>query len=355
MGWFWGSSPSSPSDNSSDPLQKLDPALRDFLEKEAPAQRPQSASPRPSPPTSAPIERPHLPTVQPKSTPSTTSLSADPSTPAVPPQSLYQDGRYAHLWKGYRPQSEVESAGKSDQEKLTDIIDSYNERKAGIGRAALENCALEQLAYNECFRSGSWKSRMTMCKAENNALERCYSVQGRFLKALGYLSDAGRSEEDDERIQMHADRLYQRMLEQERQIEEAKKAGLPVPEFKPVLSGESMRQAMAGGSGSSLGETQTSSVAAAKNLPTPATPGRNQDVFGNVPEETRKNFEKRLESLSREDRELELRAIQAELNAGRQFGRQIESALEEQRQNRLKRKEHGQESMGDKIKSWWGW
>lgn len=57
------------------------------------------------------------------------------------------------------------------------MLEGYNQRKAGIGRAALENCALEQEDVNECFRNGGVKARLTMCRAENRKLDRCYTVQ----------------------------------------------------------------------------------------------------------------------------------------------------------------------------------
>ena len=36
MGWLWGSSDNTSNGNTNDPYSKLDPALREFLEKESP-------------------------------------------------------------------------------------------------------------------------------------------------------------------------------------------------------------------------------------------------------------------------------------------------------------------------------
>ena len=81
----------------------------------------------------------------------------------------------------YQPQNQVEAEGKSDQEKINDVLEGYNYRKAEIGRAALENCALEQWDVNECFRSGGWHSRLTMCRAENKKLgEVLYDAGGMY-------------------------------------------------------------------------------------------------------------------------------------------------------------------------------
>jgi hypothetical protein len=171
MGWFWGSSSSGDNTKSQDPLRGLDPSLRDFLAKESPVKY-GSSDPPPAPepipaPTSSPSRKPAAPE----------QSSEEDTQPKIPPQSLFRDGRYAHLWKGYQPQEEIEAAGKSDQEKIDDVLEGYKYRKAEIGRAALENCALEQWQVNECFRNGGWASRLTMCRTENRELERCYLMQ----------------------------------------------------------------------------------------------------------------------------------------------------------------------------------
>lgn len=172
MGWFWGSSDSGDANKSKDPLRDLDPSLRDFLKKESPikyndSNPPAEPTPRPGPPSPSPEPVSASPSVP----------SAAEEEPRVPKESLFADGRYAHLWKTYESQESVENANKSDQEKITDVLEGYKYRKAEIGRAALENCANEQWDVNDCFRNGSWGSRLTMCRAENRKLERCYMVQ----------------------------------------------------------------------------------------------------------------------------------------------------------------------------------
>ncbi|KAL8866834.1 MAG: hypothetical protein Q9174_006051, partial [Haloplaca sp. 1 TL-2023] len=165
-GWFGGSSASS---SNNDPLRDLDPSLRDFLEKESPVKY-QTSAPPPPPPPAGPE-------------PSVASESAEidnasnTSKPAVPPESLFQDGRYAHLWATYKPRAELEGAMKSDQEKLMDVLEGYKARKAMIGKAALENCTLEQAAVNDCYKKGTWGDTMTMCRTENQSFTRCYAMQ----------------------------------------------------------------------------------------------------------------------------------------------------------------------------------
>lgn len=167
MGWFDGWFGSGGSGG--DPLAKLDPKLREFLERESPVKfnKPAATTASQDAPEAVASGRPAAAT--------TDSTSQQPN--GVPAESLYQDGRYAHLWKNYRPLAAVEAESKSDHEKLMDVLDSYKSRKSQIGKAALENCALEQLDWNKCMKSGDWTARMTMCRAEVRKFERCYSTQ----------------------------------------------------------------------------------------------------------------------------------------------------------------------------------
>lgn len=170
MGWLdgWFGSQSS----GGDPLEKLDPKLREFLQREAPIKYDHAQSPHQHAPTQDAA-------IPPPAVAAAPSAAHEPSQqqPAVPPQSLYQDGRYAHLWKNYKPQSVVEAETKSDHEKLMDVLEAYKERKAEIGKAALENCALEQVDWSECMKSGSVTARMTMCRDAVRKFERCYTIQ----------------------------------------------------------------------------------------------------------------------------------------------------------------------------------
>lgn len=172
MGWFWGSSSGDKqSPSGEDPLRHLDPELREFLSKESPVKYSSSNPPAPAQDsTFARAESTYSPTSNiPQPVPEKGSK--------VPAASLYKDGRYAHLWSTYQSQQELESAAKSDAEKINDVLEGYKYRKAEIGRAALENCALEQWDVNECFRSGSLSARATMCRQENKKLDRCYNMQ----------------------------------------------------------------------------------------------------------------------------------------------------------------------------------
>lgn len=158
MGWlpsFLGG------ERSTDPLTKLDPKLREFLENESPvkySRKVDVTEPAPTRPEQA--------------------ITASEEKPAaVPAASLYQDGRYAHLWKNYKPLAQVEEEGSSDHDKLMNVLDGYKERKAAISKAAMENCALQQEEWINCMKYGDWSDQLQMCRHQVRRYERCYTMQ----------------------------------------------------------------------------------------------------------------------------------------------------------------------------------
>jgi hypothetical protein len=327
MGWLW----SSGNDGSTD---KLDSSLQDFLKKEAPT------GPKPTLP-SAPKKSPKA--TDPASTSTAPPAQTEAKTPPVPPQSQFQDGRYAHLWKNYTPQNILDDRGKNEQDKLRDLVEAYNDRKAGIGRIAMENCAIEYMEQFECFRRPkTWTALGTLCNAESRKFNRCYDIQSKFLKALGYLTMDERSVEEDERIQMHADKMYQHLLQQEAEIEKAEKEGRPRPKFESLLSNQSISRAMAG-SASSPAQTPTLS------------PEVEADIWSKIKPEARKEYEKKLAELPPEQQEVERMAVLGELRAQTGISKTVEETFVEERIQRMKRRESGQATIGDQIKYLWGW
>ncbi|KAF2797066.1 hypothetical protein K505DRAFT_358726 [Melanomma pulvis-pyrius CBS 109.77] len=328
MGWLWGSGDSSAANNN------LDPSLRDFLHTEAPS------GPKPS--------LPSRPAAPPAASPAPPAQTASPeqhhTAPAVPPQSLFPDGRYAHLWKNYTPQNVLDDRGKTEQDKLRDIVDAFNDRKAAIGRAALENCALEYLAQYECFQKPGWVQTATLCRAESRTFNRCYEMQAKFLKALGYLTMDARSPEQDEIMQMHADKLYQQLKEQEALIDKAKEDGRPIPAFESVLSRQNVARAVAGKPLSAHPTAQ------------PITDRDDEeDIWSQIKPSSRDEYEKKLAELPLQDQEIERKALLGELRAQAGMSKQVEGTFIEERINRMKRREAGQETIGDTIKRLWGW
>ncbi|KAL2260720.1 hypothetical protein VTK26DRAFT_5202 [Humicola hyalothermophila] len=349
MGWFdgWFGSGS----GRSDPLGKLDPKLREFLERESPikynttdTQQQQAATPQPHSQSTSQQPQDQQRQQQPQNQQQQQQQEQQEQKPLVPPQSLFPDGRYAHLWKTYRPLAEVEAETKTDSEKLSDVLEAFKERKAAIGRAALENCAEEQADWTACMKSGSVAARLTMCRDEVRRFERCYNAQSRLLRALGYLSVHGRSAEVDEDIQMRADELYHRMLAQEREIERAREEGREPPVFRPLFEGV---EAAAGVAGADAPVAAAGAAGAAggggKKLPEPS-------------QETLAEWKKKLEKLPPEDREAEEQALRAEYRAKVEMSTQIQNLRREQAREREARRAEGKDTILDKwtmfIESW---
>jgi hypothetical protein len=161
-------------------------------------------------------------------------------------------------------------------------------------------------------------------------IELCLIRSQKFLKALGYLSTFDRPPELDEKIQMHADTLYHRMLDQDKAIEAAKAEGRPVPAFPPLLSSNSKTSTLAGG-----------------QLPIEDNKLQPSDL----PESVQAGLKKRLEGLNDEEREVEERAIKAEIRAGEQVAERLGAIYEKQAEERRIRKEQGRETIGDKVSS----
>ncbi|KAI5818073.1 hypothetical protein BZA77DRAFT_308327, partial [Pyronema omphalodes] len=135
--------------------------------------------------------------------------------------------KYADIWANYKPLEMVNAEGRTPSMAIHDVYESYSTRRTLIGRAALENCVFEQLALNECWNPGMIK-KFTGCKEENRVFDNCYKSQQNFLKTLGYKNDINRDPEVDDKIQMHADKLYREQIAKEKKLEENSAAGIPL-------------------------------------------------------------------------------------------------------------------------------
>ncbi|KAH6609246.1 hypothetical protein Trco_002592 [Trichoderma cornu-damae] len=294
MGWL----PSIFGGDASNPLGKLDPKLREFLEKESPVKY---------------IPNQPATSTQRQNAPAAADSKAEPA--AVPGASLFQDGRYAHLWKNYRPLAEVEEETSTDHDKLMAVLEGYKERKAAIAKAGLENCALQQEEWINCMKSGSWEDQLQMCRHQVRRFERCYTMQSRFLRALGYGSVAGRPGEVDEDIQLHADALFQRMLQHEAEVEKAKENGTLIPTFDP-----------------SLPKTNTAGAAITKPS-----------------EELQKHWKEKLDQLPEDERAAEEAALRADLQAKADVARNVQKIWDAKREEREVRRAQGQATFSDTI------
>ncbi|EGY17353.1 hypothetical protein HYQ45_009261 [Verticillium longisporum] len=296
MGWldgWWSDAP-----KTSDPLASIDPKVREFLQRESPVKY-NTASSTPS-------------ETKPSTEATAQQAPVDESArPLVPKESLFQDGRYAHLWKGYKPQGEIEAESKTDHEKLMDVLEGYKDRKYNLGRAALENCAIQQEEWINCMKNGAWEDRLQMCRKQVQRFERCYTMQTRLLKALGYKSIVDRPAHVDEDIQMHADSLYVRMIDQEKAIKGAEERGLPAPEFKNIF-------------------------------PKPENaiePGA----------ELRKSWDEQLDKLPAAERATEEAALRADFQAKAAVAKDVQKLWDEQAAARKAREAGGQTSIAEKV------
>jgi hypothetical protein len=165
-------------------------------------------------------------------------------------------------------------------------------------------------------------------------MDRILTMEQKFLKALGYLSVLDRAPEIDEKIQMHADTLYHRMLAQEAAMEAAKAEGKPEPKFEPLLStpqvGAPTPNAQAG-------------VSAIKEI-----------KVSDLSEETQAKIRQKLDGLEGREKELEEKALLAEVKAGSQVADFLGNIYKERDEERIKRREIGKETISDRLTSIFG-
>lgn len=224
MSWFWGKST-----KDADPTKSLDRDLKEFLDSQQP--RPyvtvdEAKQNQVGGGSSESIEKPK------------TRAELPPEDRPLPKESLFQDGRYKELWKSYVPQSEIQVESTSNPAQR--VMDVKKDRKASLTQVALENCAFEEELKRNCLTQSNSlaaiRARMTMCGKETKAFNRCFQLQVKLLQALAYQGDANTTAEQDERVQMHADKLYHRMMDYEAAVDEAKAHGKPVPPLTSVFN-----------------------------------------------------------------------------------------------------------------------
>lgn len=143
----------------------------------------------------------------------------------------------------------------------------------------------------------------------------------RLLKALGYLNALDRSPETDEKIQLHADKLYHQMVEQEEAIARAQKEGKPVPKFEPVIP------------------RQVTDVAAEAAL---------------MSDSAKRRVAEKLDGMKEQERAAEQAAVDAEMKAKAEMVTRIKGLWKEQEAERKARIEKGEASVWDKMATAFG-
>lgn len=145
------------------------------------------------------------------------------------------------------------------------------------------------------------------------------TYEQRLLKALGYLNDIGRAPEMDEHIQLHADKLYHQMMEQEAAIKKAKAEGLPEPKFEPVI-----------------------------------TKKASEEQVANLSEDARKRYHEALEKVDERQRAAEEAAIQAEMKSKAEMVGRVKELWKEQEAEKQARKDRGEETLKDRVSALFG-
>lgn len=110
----------------------------------------------------------------------------------------------------------------------------------------------------------------------------------------------------DEDVQMHADSLYQRMLQHESEVEKAKENGTPIPIFEPALPKINIKNAVA---------------------PT---------------EELQKQWKEQIDKLPQDERAAEEAALRADLQAKSDVARNVKQIWDAKKQEREARQADGQ-------------
>ena len=123
-------------------------------------------------------------------------------------------------------------------------------------------------------------------------------------------------ESTNEDIQMHADKLFHRMLEQEVAIEAAKKEGRPIPKFESLVP---------------------------KPAPAP-------DPALEPSEEVKKQWRAALDKLPEEDRAAEERALRADFEANAKVTASVQRLWDEQAEARRLRRAEGKATWGDTMR-----
>lgn len=176
----------------------------------------------------------------------------------------------------------------------------------------------------------------------------------RFLKALGYLSAYDRPASVDEEIQMHADTLYHRMLDQEKAQKEAEEAGLPIPQFPPIIP--KATAAVQSPAPSSLPSPVEPEAAAqtrsAVDVSERAEEGKKRDY---LTPEARAELKKRMKDKPEVVRELEEKAMRAEAESDASVAKRVIALQGSAKEQRQARRAKGEATVGDTVSGWFGW
>lgn len=150
-------------------------------------------------------------------------------------------------------------------------------------------------------------------------------IKQRLLKALGYLNALDNGAGVEERIQMHADKLYHQMLDQEKAEAQAKAEGKAIPKFEPVIPNQAVKDATA---------AEESNVSA-------------------MTEAAKKRVQDKLKAMDKMSRQAEEAAIEGEVRSRNAMVTKIKEMWKEQEAEREERQAKGEGTLWDKATSLW--
>ena len=145
---------------------------------------------------------------------------------------------------------------------------------------------------------------------------------------------------------MHADTLYHRMLDQEKAQKEAEKAGLPIPQFPPILQ----KPRSAASAPASVPAPLEPEPAAQTSLPVQKVAQMNH-----LTPEARAELKKRMKDKPEVVRELEQKAMLAEAESDVSVAKRVSALQSSGMERRKERREKGEATLGDTISGWFGW
>lgn len=141
------------------------------------------------------------------------------------------------------------------------------------------------------------------------------------MQALGYASSFEYDEEKEERIQMHADKLYHQMLDYESRVAEARAAGQEPPPITSLFNPDAK----------------------------PVSPDDKKVIPGveQLPEGIK--LPERLDQLSPHERELEIQSMKAELEQKKLYSEEAAPYIKAQQEAQAKRQERAKNWFGETI------
>lgn len=151
----------------------------------------------------------------------------------------------------------------------------------------------------------------------------------KFLQALGYASSFDPDSDREERVQMHADKLYHQMLDYEKQVEAAKEAGQEPPPLTSLFNPQAKTRVEKPSSKSDAVE-----IPGGEQLPDGFTPS------------------KELERLTPHERELEIHVHKAQMDQQQLYAEKASPFMKSQDDAKQKRREKASSWLGDTLAKW---